>query len=804
MKYAPLLAALFAGAALAAPPAGTKLANEANAPDTLFTITVPQKVSFGAGDDWPEKILPAGTYSCNGLTFDRPVTPGTARKECALTYAGGGIAPPVVEPPVVVRPVQIAVEGGSFTLVTTTVVTFGAGTKTINKSLVPGSYQCARDVFGPDPAPGVAKVCTVPSSVPVVEEPPVVVPPTDPVAGVTREWHTATAKLFGTEAGVSYRYGDKGATIVSTTLAGPRTSYPYNPISVQRNEVQSDGNVGDRPCGRDSNCGFYQFGTPATLTGKPGDYASNITNVAYLPDNVSGQKPYGIASLQQLSIAHNAIAWIPEPSWTTNYGPSNGWNDENVMKYAGALSGSKVGTIPMANPVFITRGYGRGGWVNNAITCMSNGWCVSSGSNTSNNQLAIKLPDGFTPTAGAITNSGEFLLVTAWDTAAFKGKVIVVALADGCAWCEQKPESQWEANWGSARGAYHGMPGLGNYLAGKVIGAVDLPDSMKAPTEISVSTGKADAQYQRVRNFWNDNFLDENSRRRFYDGDLTEAIARTGMAVVVSKTEKRAAFIDLKPLFQYYRTQYLAKDQNGWNQLIGNRGAGASQWPFTFDFAPAQKPVVAKVVDLPEAPTAVRVNLETPFRAFIATQEGKLRVFDLGSEYLRQDGNGTGNPDQIVEKAAITVGANPTSIGYMKEHACFGAGNACKVYGNTPAHRHLWVLSRAAKKADLLQFNMDYSAATVLRTVQDSRLEDPISIEDGDNHGTESYTVTIADYSGKKVHTLGYGPIITWTYDERSPCPKPNGCTLQPNGYEYAGGYNLPGKPTHIISANIN
>ena len=201
----------------------------------------------------------------------------------------------------------------------------------------------------------------------------------------------------------------------------------------------------------------------------------------------------------------------------------------------------------------------------------------------------------------------------------------------------------------------------------------------------------------------------------------------------------------------------------------------------------------------------MKVNLESPFRAFIATQEGKLRVYDLGGEYLRQDGNGAGQPGQIVEKTSIEVGANPTSIGYLKEHACYGEGNACKVYGTVPAHRHLWVLSREAKKATMLQFDPDYSSASALRVVQDSRLDDPIAVEDGDNHGTESYTLSIADYNGKKLHTIGYGPIIMHTYDaSRAPCPKPNGCAMKGGQTEYAGSYTLPGKPFHAPSGNIN
>jgi len=87
----------------------------------------------------------------------------------------------------------------------------------------------------------------------------------------------------------------------------------------------------------------------------------------------------------------------------------------------------------------------------------------------------------------------------------------------------------------------------------------------------------------------------------------------------------------------------------------------------------------------------------------------------------------------------------------------------------------------------------------------DSRLEDPIALEDADNHGTESYVLGIADYSAKKIRNYLYGPIVFWTHDERSGCPKPNGCALLDNKeFEYGGDHLLPGKPFHISGGNVN
>lgn len=733
---------------------------------------------------------------------------------------------------------QLTGQSGTFTLTAQTNVLYGGSGNFTEKSLQPGDYTCGDGLFG-DPAPGVNKSCYTVRKAPLqsIDAPyntplqlhasatspttaapsaKIAIAPPAPVFSVADpESYRKTAALFGTDAGITYRYGLPSIRPVTTTsYPGPRASKSYATLSGQRKEMQLDGKPGNRGCGTgiEAWCGTYQFGD--YLTGDPGDYSSSIVNVGYLPDATPSTewpepKYWGVASLQTLGVAHNTIAWKPEVSWTTYGGPNGdgGANDANTVRLAGASEGSPIGTAALdAKPVASARGYGRGGWVNNTLTVFANGWITSSGSNTSHNFMKLKLPDGKTPTAIAITNSGEFALVTVWDTAAFKGQIAVIALTDGCAFCETKPESQWEANWGSHRGRYPGLPGLGNYLGAKLVGFVDLPDKMRAPTEISATTGKTDAEYQRVRNFFKDHLQSEANRRRYDDGELATAIARTGMAVVISKSEKRAAFVDLRPLFSYYRAQYLVKDQAGWNALMASRGDRPDQWPFSFDVAPAQKPLVVKVIDLPQSPTAVKVTLEPPFRAFIATEEGKLRLFDLGTRYLDQQARTEGRPDDIGERASLDVGANPTSIGYVKEKAAFGPGNSSALFGKVDRHRFLWVLSRTERKAVLLRFDAGFGSASVFKTLQDNRMIDPIALEDVDNHGTESYIVTLADYNGKAIHNYAYGPIIMWTYDpKKAPCPKPDGCSLQGNQpFEYAGSARLPGKPFHVSGGNIN
>jgi hypothetical protein len=286
-------------------------------------------------------------------------------------------------------------------------------------------------------------------------------------------------------------------------------------------------------------------------------------------------------------------------------------------------------------------------------------------------------------------------------------------------------------------------------------------------------------------------------------------IARTGIAVVISKSEKRAAFIDLRPLFDYYRTQYLKQTPAAFDAMIANRGDAPTQWPYVFTVAPAQVPTVAKVVDLAAAPTAVKLNLIAPYRALIATQDGNLRVFDLGTGYMDQKTATAGKPADIVEKFTVAVGKNPTDITYVRER---GWNDTTVLFGPLGEHpdRSYWVTSRGERKVTLLSFDTGYTRAKVIKTLTDSRIVDPISADDVANHGTESYVVTVADYGGRAVRNYRYGPIIAWTNSPAKgegwdTCQPPAGCpNLDNQPFEYGGEYVPPGKPFHVTGANLN
>ena len=787
-----------------------------------FKLTSSSNIAYGSGAQLAQKTLSSGTYVCGDQLFGDPA-PGQP-KSCYSTSGSTSTTTPVASKPTSTNQLSMLIgQSGSFTLASAATVAYGSGSQLVEKSLAAGTYACGDQLFG-DPAPGVNKQCylsTTSASTPAATTPAVTTPVAStpsPVAtngsvlavagdvmvngAVSNAEYQAMAQKMGTDAAIAYRYGPSSVDYGTSTQGGLPSYGKRNSQSLGMVSIQNPNGQGNRGCGWNGYCGTWQVGGP--LEYAPGDYSSSVLNFAYVPDSSPDGSFYpksyaaGVGSVQALSVGHNTMSIEPEASWTRYNGASSdgGSIDAGIETYQKSFS--------LEKPVALGKCYGRGGWCTNTLAAYADGRIVSVGSNTANNLVSTKLPSGKVPTAITLTNSGEFALVTVWDTSAMRGQIAVLALGDGCHSCTiQNENGGWESNWGNWKRSYPGLPGLGNYNFMKLVGFVDLPDTLKAPTEISASTGVSHWDYQAVRNYW-DTDLDNNGiRNRFLQGDLSNAYARAGVAVVISKSEKRAAFVDLRPLFAYYKQQYFGQSQSGFNAMIANRGDGASQWPYTFDVASSQKPSVIKVVDLANRPTAVKVSLTAPHRAFIATQEGKLRVFDLGTGYLNQAGGGT--PSDISERFSVDVGRNPTAISYVKEHGVNAASAMKDIYPNG-YEKELIVTSRGDRKLQWVRFDAGFTNGSVARTLQESRMIDPISTEDADNHGTESYLVSVADYAGKGIHNFLYGPIYWHTYDASKACSTAKGgCKLLNNApFEYGGTFKVPGKPFHAMGANIN
>ena len=594
--------------------------------------------------------------------------------------------------------------------------------------------------------------------------------------------YRATAAMMGKDGGIAYRYGPTPADYGNSKLDNLPTYYQR-----QDNTFVSDQLGGERPC-NPGNCGTWQVGS---WSAGGGGYSSNIGHVAFIPD--SPAQRIGVSDLAISSVSNSVFSQKPELSWTS-YG--GGLDEINALAYKAAGGDA-------SNPVAVGRCYGRPGWCMNSIMVFQSGLIGSAQSNTGKNRATAQLAAGKVPTAVALSNSNEFAFITVWDTVALRGEIAVVALAGLCDNCSPGNPGGWYDYWGEWKGVYPGLPNIGNVAYMKVLGYVPLPADMKAPTEISVTTGVSRAAYLNAgtpgyETPWTLSPLSDGNKRNKFKagGSAYDSYAKTGVAVVVSKSEQKVAFVDLKPLFQYYQSMYFGSDAD--NAVTANVGPGDSQWPRTFAGASQQTPTVIKTMNLASRPTAVKAYLwGANKRAWVATQDGKLRIFNLG-DYPTTGG---ANAASITEGANVEVGVNPTGITYPNEKAGAG-GYSTRIYPDLT--REVIVTSRGMRQVSWVRFAGDGNSGSVVRKLNETRLLDPIAAEDTDNHTTESYVVSVADYGGRALRNYRYGPVIMWNYS--TGCTGPNGCGMGASGndpFEYGGAYDLPGAPFQIVGSNI-
>ncbi len=554
--------------------------------------------------------------------------------------------------------------------------------------------------------------------------------------------YRAMAAKLSTDAGIAYRYGTAGAASGVPTSPQPNdNAYPTGTGYVRSSAT-------------------WQVGGPYS-TAAGNDYSTNQGQAAFVSDD---PKYLGVSTLEFMAQRDNTFSEKPQLSWVYagNADGSGGMNDANALSYKASA------------PTALGRCYGRPTWCVNSIMAFQSGLLGTAGTNTSDNRNTAQLASGNVPTAVAITNGGEFALVTVWDTVNVRGRIAVVALSE-----------KGTSNWGGK--VYPGLPNYGNVGFMKIIGYVELPD-MAAPTEISVTTGVDSESMHRLytargqTNFITSDDVDlgnETLRQTFASGGVNaDTYAKAGVAVVLSKSERKVAFIDLKPLFAYYQSMYFGSAGNF--AKTAAVGQDASQWPFAFSTEPKQAPTLIKTVSLPNAPTAVKASLSDTRRAWVATAEGTLHIYSLG-DYAY---GGNASPSAIAETGSVPVGTNPTHIAYNKHDLAGG----------------VIVVSRGQRKIDWVTFSSPDSGR-VSRTLSDSRLIDPISAEDNDNHGTESYVLTTADYGGKQIANYRYGPVIFHT-NANGTCSPPSGCGTA-GSFEFGGALALPGKAFQVTGANV-
>jgi hypothetical protein len=399
----------------------------------------------------------------------------------------------------------------------------------------------------------------------------------------------------------------------------------------------------------------------------------------------------------------------------------------------------------------------------------------------------LLLPRNKVPTGVAVTNSHEFALVTVWDTAAVKGQVAVIALDSDIAVVDSvggDRSTAW-AWWQSVPG----MPNLGTLSGMKLLGFVDLP-GMSTPTDI-VAVGNRpgadphwDGKYVHLCKL---DLSKQAVRDSFVKGDNQEFGSRAGFAVVTSKYEKKVAFLDLKPLFQYYREMYLSTPENF--ARTRKLGPGPKEWPYSFDVEPRSKPRLVQMLQVHAPPTAVHAS---PFggsakaRAFVATADGKLLLYSVGA--LADDPSSRA-PD-VRSVGCIPVGRTPSSISHVSWDGDYRLDEVI-------------VSSRGDREIDFVKLDACLNSGKVWKRLRDSRLQDPVYVENSVTAFIHCYLLTVCDFKGKQILNYRYGTITAWEPDYKKAHATYG---MGPDGkseFECEGAAELPGHPFRLNTANV-
>lgn len=437
----------------------------------------------------------------------------------------------------------------------------------------------------------------------------------------------------------------------------------------------------------------------------------------------------------------------------------------------------------------------------------------------------VRLPAGMVPTAMAVTPYNEFLVVTVWDTNTISGKLAFIALrpremAVGSP--DQTPNSRW----------YWGLPGAWTIRGMKLLGFVDLP--FAAPTSVDVSNNLTlgnprgfsinddpavgDLSTASARALW-------SGVNPYYapgDQEWSQA-ASGGYAVVASRAENRVSFVNMTPLYQYYRKMYLGT-QADYNRTVDASITDPAKWPFSFATEPSQRPTVVTTVSVTQ-PTSVRAGVQTKTifgldrstwfgefgdpgwspnetwpgigavspqrvyarsRAFVASMDGTVQTFNVQGLTFPQSPVGAVVPTTPIN--SFKVGRNPKFL---------------FTNGLSSAPDDLFLVSRGDRSVTFA-----FPDGRVQGTLRDARIVDPVAGAvsyntagfGGSGAGRSVFTifVSLTDYNGKAILTYAVNP-RRGANAELYPFNTPSGPSL----WLFGSVAPFPGKPFDIDMEEI-
>ena len=584
------------------------------------------------------------------------------------------------------------------------------------------------------------------------------------------------------------------------------------------------------PAGQTCDGGYLTQGIPVQAGPCPeggGCYGSVAGQVMFVPEAGVGPATPGLDRLQ-----------------------THAWEQGSISSYPKLLDSPEPYVTrpeytaqPLGQPIAIARS--ERNWTNDGIAIFAEGVVGTAGTPTSGSLGALyRFPEHLKPSAIAVTTNNEFVLVTLWNTQEVRGELAVLSV--------RGPSPGAHTWW------YHGMFNAGGIRELKFLGTIALP--FATPTSVSAVTTRGwtnpndangrsmpgvaftgpDKDTAEDRCYTSADQIPDPNKAASIDafapgGWLEHLVAKKGYAIVSSQWEDKVAFVDLRPLLEYYHSRYFGSaetcaetlSQFVWDKtqpgdaVLGQ--APADVWPYTFDNAPeTARPTIAAVFDVP-APRAVRAGPDKSdkiygegsgvdvWKAYAAADDGTLHVFTPGELMaswfeLHGDTAATGQP------AAVATGAiceHPTAL--VMHRALEGdralyedvapekiGDQSQQVSGMSDG---VVVVCRGER---MLQHVVSWKGKVkAYEEIRDSRMNDPVAVWYSDRADVR----TVADFDGQKVLSYRFGAVKIEDW-------QPDGCGPQGATYgigedgmadfEFSGELAVAGFPFQVSVANVN
>ncbi len=535
---------------------------------------------------------------------------------------------------------------------------------------------------------------------------------------------------------------DRSPAGISRRLGPDAASYRKALAKDKAPASKAEAEIWMAPRHKDNNRA-WEIGGP--WSANAGDFSSAQGQVLYAGGGL------GIDRVTILEMTNGCFTESPEPPWWGGFRP-----EPHSRDWAASAAGGAVGI-----------GRGMQTWSNCGVIVFANGLVCTAGTATAvGSDPVLRLPEGKLPTAICVTSRNEFALITVVDIKAKprKAQLAVVALTG----CKPGFAHEWQA-------PHPGMPSVAMLSGMKLIGFVDLA-GIGIPTAVSAvgtydGARLSDPKSGNIGSYRDYDLATEASRN-----GIRGYASGAGWAVVAACYEDKAAFIDLRPLFSYYRGMYCGSAES--YRKTCDQGPGPKQWPYAFEAEPAQIPVVVGMERVPE-PTAVLAGLgiKDKARAYIACRDGRIAVFAVGGLANEGAPGGAG----IMATEAVQVGRNPVCLAYQRY-----------------ATDEVIAVSRGDR--ELAWIRTTASGSQVIRRLRDARLIDPVHCEVAETHGIETALVTVCDFAGQKIVNYRFGELRMVTNggarfgmgaEGKDPC-------------ECGGFLELPGTPFAVCAANVN